>query len=148
MIDIRKLTDLSTLGPKDIMYVWTDDKTLLTYTFAIGRMAEAIKLLKPDHTYVALDEDHYKFVRDNRGIEEHRLDRLRNIDPYFLDPIIMAYWPHDKSWLTLDGNHRTVALYESGFRHVKAVMCQPEFWKQFLVGVSIHDAKPERSGIL
>lgn len=144
MVDISDLTDLSNMGPHEIIFCWEDPNTRIILDFAIGRLAEAVERLNIEVYETPVMHDHAKFVRENRGIEEHRLASLRKLKVH--PPVLMARMD-DGSFLTLDGNHRYVIAAERKQEYITFQIVEPELWRKFIMRLRSSGPMPLYSGI-
>lgn len=80
---------------------------------------------------VAISKSFVGYIRKNRGLEQHRLDRLTE-SSLRKDPIILAEWPGG-THLIVDGHHRYVRADELGHSAIWAFVCDQPTWRPFLV---------------
>jgi hypothetical protein len=79
---------------------------------------------------IQLVEDQVEFIKNNRGIERPKVDRL--IEPYLSAPIIFIEFEKGIH-LTVDGHHRIVRLWEEGRREAFGYEFPLGTWEPFLV---------------
>lgn len=60
-----------------------------------------------------------QFIREHRGLEQGKLDRL--VEPFLSIPIL-GFWMDDDTMLTVDGHHRLVRLFDAGEEYYTAVV--------------------------
>lgn len=99
--------------------------------FNATRMAEAAPgLIVVEKVVVGIDQKHADFIRENRGIERWKLDRLK--EPYLSRPLVLVK-EADGTHTTVDGNHRFVKLVELGKDRTAAYIFPFGTWEQFLI---------------
>ena len=82
----------------------------------------------------------------DRGIEQHRLDRLQ--PQHLLSPLYFAHLPpthnvdHKDRHLLIDGHHRIVRAYQLGWENIPAYVLEPEVWETILIH-GLRDFTPE-----
>lgn len=131
------------LGKHEI-FSFEDYETGEKMVFASGIMAEFAEnycgTISPDllkSLSIKIDPEHVRIVKERRGIEQPRIDRLSLLH---IDKPIVGAFARDGSFIIVDGNHRFVKRHQMGFPNIKAFcFCYP-FWRQFLIGDML---KPE-----
>lgn len=103
-------------------------------SFLVETMAqfanEYPKAMQLKFILASVDASHVEYLRINGGIEQHRLDRLK--EPYSSIPLIGIEW-EDKTIMIVDGNHRMIKAYEEGRKDLKMVIFKFPFWENFLL---------------
>ena len=73
------------------------------------------------------------YLRSNQGIEQNRIDRLKN--PYLRQPIIAISWGQDENGTdeitVIDGNHRYVKRAERGDKTIPCIIFRRQLWEIF-----------------
>lgn len=82
------------------------------------------------HVNAPIDPNYVQWAKKNMGIEQPRLDRLQG--PYLSKPCIGIFWPDNKMTI-VDGNHRIVKRYESGFDKVNLIIFKYPLWENFIL---------------
>lgn len=102
-------------------------------TFSVEHLWEqAQRLLSAGQievVYALLSRDFAKWAVANRGIEKHRLDRLK---PEHLTPVLFLNW-YDDTKLLVDGHHRYVKAVKLFRRTIKCVCLEPSQWEPFVI---------------
>ena len=78
-----------------------------------------------------LDAEWIAFLRERRGIEQPRVDRLR--EPYLSQSLLGVEWHDRLTTLIVDGQHRQVKLFELGRTEARVVRFAYGFWDEFLL---------------
>lgn len=84
---------------------------------------------RPVHDAI-MDQDGYDLCMAQRGIEEHRVARLRGLAT--VEPILICIWK-DQTHLVVDGHHRYVARWRDGHREIPCRMLPRSIWERHLV---------------
>lgn len=79
-----------------------------------------------------MDPEFVAFIRERRGVEQGKLDRLR--EPFLSIPVVGVEFP-DGSTLTVDGHHRLVRLHERGDKTYRMIHFPLGTWGDFIVEV-------------
>lgn len=82
-----------------------------------------------EHCTINLDKSHAAFIHRMRGIEQWKLDRLK--EPYLSLPLIII--EDEGGHVTVDGNHRYVKLVEMGREATTAFIFPKGTWENFLI---------------
>lgn len=104
-------------------------------TYSIHHMQKLVSALykagKLRAAYVAVDRDFAKYCQTNRGIENHRLERI-TAEMIKTRPIFMLEMP-DGSHLLADGHHRYVKASKLRLRTIRAFLLPKEVWEPCIV---------------
>lgn len=102
---------------------------------------EIIACTSPIASYAA------EHIRKNMGIEQVRLDRLK--EPYLSQPIIAIQWEDDKKVTIIDGNHRYLKLHDAGKKTIRCYVFKQAAWEQLLIPLSDSDERLQgNSGVI
>lgn len=83
---------------------------------------------------VEIGEKGYIHIKTNMGIEQARLDRL--CEPYLSQPIVGIQWGDlEPGFTVIDGNHRTVKLWEAGIKKVELYLFRRVLWEEMLIDI-------------
>lgn len=94
---------------------------------------------------VEIEPGYNMVIREKRGIEQHRLDRLT--DDMLLLPVLYAMDVTPGTGLLIDGHHRYVRVAERGDTVIPAFVTQPKLWSRFLVeGIPDHYGEKQLHG--
>lgn len=104
--------------------------------FAVQRLIAHLKAQALAPVLVDVDPDFAAWMRENRGIEAHRLDRLSQAVIDAADPLVLVQLP-DGQVLLVDGTHRFVWLAEHGQREAVAWIVPETIWRAFVVGETL-----------
>lgn len=99
-----------------------DVKAMYEYASENAGMIECID--------IPLDAAFVSFIRQHRGIEQWKLDRLR--EPFLSRPTLMVDLP-DRTQLTVDGHHRWIRRHELGYTTIACYWFRPGQWERFLI---------------
>lgn len=118
--------------------------------FSIDKLKELIVALVARYGYAnvirsaMIPEDQVTFIRQHRGIEQEKLDRL--CEPWLSQPVILCEIPDengvDRHLVTVDGHHRIVRCFDDGRKSVAAALLPEVVWSLALVDV-VTDKTPE-----
>ena len=126
MIDVREI------GIREEIFTHIPDDGGPQITYAVTRMMLHCGL--PDSGVekfiVPVDEEHAKYCLAQRGVEQHRLDRLA--EPWLWLPLLFIAQP-DSSHLLADGTHRYVRLWQMGVKETAAFMMTWDQAQPFIV---------------
>ena len=127
---MRKLTIQDVAGEENFIHF---DPVHGQRIFAVQRLLAAIRAEQVPPVMVAVDPEFAQWMRaNNRGIEQHRLDRLTHAIVDAADPILLLV-QEDGQMLLVDGSHRFVWLAEQGVPEARAWIMPPDVWQQFVV---------------
>lgn len=90
------------------------------------------------HTEIPVTDATAQDMRQNYGVEQHRLDRL--VEPFISQLPLLAIAYSDEEPYTyniIDGSHRYVKLHELGYTTAKAHLFLPSLWRQMLMPVNV-----------
>lgn len=108
-------------------YVLDDGKNIV---FAVDRLLAWCKAQKLTIYKIPVDPVFVSYCRENRGIEQHRLDQLTI--KQCREPLLFCTW-YDESQLLVDGHHRYVNLGNRGSKWCRGWVLKPAQWEPFLV---------------
>lgn len=103
---------------------------------------------------VEMDHEYVKYVRENRGVEQWKIDRL--VEPFLSMPAV-GVWTPDGSCLTVDGHHRMVRWAERGDETYRIVIFSwatlalylvtdfPEEFSEFIAGETLEQVPEDVS---
>lgn len=121
----------SEIGPGDTMFTMFDDKTGEQTDFAVERLRSFCEANLPVRI-LAVTKEHAHHIMLNRGIEQHRLDRL-TVEAC-VTPLIFCHFNKDDSWMLVDGSHRYVKIALAyGGEECMTYMVEEEQWRPFTV---------------
>lgn len=124
------MIEFSTLGPHEEIFNHIDDVDGKRTTFAVTRFRTYCEAHEGVWT-IPITKENAEFCRRNRGIEPHRLARLRPED--LQKPLLFVLWPNGEH-LMIDGTHRYVQLADLDIAQGNAwVVDDREVWEQFTV---------------
>lgn len=114
-----------------VIFTHIDDKTGVVTTYSITHLWQAVQHavkegLKPSRVHI--DRKFAKFVREERGIERYRLNRIKK--KHLNEPVLFAT-QFDGSNLLIDGSHRYVKAANLMQRTIPAFILPPEVWYPF-----------------
>ena len=106
-------------------------------TFCIDMFEAYIKATRMKPVELKIDPEFATFIREKRGIEQYRLDRLRGAALKI--PVIYVKW-QDGTHLMIDGHHRYVKKVDRKDRYILGYLFNdPDVWNMFTVsGVPHH----------
>ncbi len=90
------------------------------------------------HAEIPITAETAQDMRQNYGVEQHRLDRL--VEPFISGLPLLAIAYSDEEPYTyniIDGSHRYVKQYELGFITAKAHLFLPSLWRQMVMPVKV-----------
>ncbi len=121
--------------------------------FATGMMAEFAEKHGHDCAYMKrvklpITPEIIEHIKKNMGFEQDRYDRL--CEPYLSRPLIAIHWSsmpeRGEAVTVIDGNHRTVKLFDMGKTHTEAWIFHEVMWEQFLLNVPENIARERMNG--
>lgn len=118
------------MGAMDTVFTHVDENTGETTHFDVTTLEDDWRVKARTPVWIPVDEDGARLFMEKRGIEKHRLDRLRGLPK--LDPILVLHWP-DGSHLVVDGHHRYVAAFLDGHRGMHARMIPRSIWRRHVI---------------
>jgi hypothetical protein len=121
---------LADCGPFDEVFTHEDPDTKVIRHFNATHMALYAFMHKFEVIVMGLEARTVEFVRENRGIEPWKVQRLR--EPFLSRPIILIEYD-DTTHLCVDGHHRIVRLWNGGRREVRAWVFPRGQWERFLI---------------
>ena len=134
----------------EVVFTHIDNVDGVERHFAVERMQKYLDQINYPISLVAVDKNFAHFCRVNRGIEQHRLDRIK-ISDLAKYPIIMGSWP-DGTTVTFDGHHRYVKAAMLNIGAINARILPESIWRQFQIadGPTLGEEflKTKHSGIL
>ena len=126
--------NIEDMNPREAVFTHIDDVTGIQIDVAIDRLNAHIRArcIKGLFDPVPINVEHHiaEYFINNRGIEPHRLKRIRSED--FLNPILFATTPKG-THLLLDGHHRYVAAAMAGKATLPAFVVPERVWRKFLI---------------
>jgi len=136
----------------DQLFTWINPETNEPLTFNVSALA---RMWAQDRSIGelglgAFDQEQIDWIRQNRGIEQHRVDNM--VKPYIDMPVfgaIIQGQNGEEYLITIDGHHRIVKLFEQGTCKIPGVIFRKPVWEKCLVIPPKHlrAALPEFSGI-
>ncbi|WP_113155912.1 hypothetical protein [Nitratireductor sp. OM-1] len=118
------------MGAMDSVFTHVDEKTGVSTHFNVTSMEDDWRVRARSPVHIPVDEAGASLFMAKRGIEKHRLDRLRGLPK--LDPILILHWI-DGTHLVVDGHHRYVAAYLDGHRGMLARMLPRSIWRRHVI---------------
>lgn len=110
------ISDLTTF---EQTFTFRDAETNNTTTWAVERATAWVRDVKRRQpASIPVDAHNAEFIRNNSGIEQHRLQRI-DVALIKAKPILMAELS-DKTMLIADGSHRFVRAYDLGLKRMRA----------------------------
>ena len=116
------------LTPTEALFTWIDPDTHEQLTFAVDRLVAAVAAL--EIVLVPVDQEVAERYRRERGIEQHRLQRMT--PDALQQPICLATMP-DGTHLMIDGHHRYVYAASIQAHSIQAHLIPEETWKECLI---------------
>jgi len=84
---------------------------------------------------IPLEKSEAEFIRENHGIEQKRLERLKN--PWLSEPLIAISWEQTSEGqdviTVIDGNHRFVRKHDDGEKEILCYIFRRELWENFVL---------------
>lgn len=118
-------------GDHDEIFTHEDPDAGLIRHFNATRLADyAFTHKEIERVVIEIEPSHADFIRTNRGIEQWKLDRLK--EPWLSKPAIFVDIG-DGFTLTVDGHHRYVRRHELGLKEITGYRFKLGQWEQFLV---------------
>ena len=113
------------------------------FVFSITAMQKFITEFHADtdwllHAEIPVTAETAQDIRQNYGVEQHRLDRL--VEPFIsrLPLLAIAYSDEEPyTYNIIDGSHRYVKHHELGYTTVKAHLFLPSLWRQMVMPVKV-----------
>lgn len=108
--------------PMDEVFTHIDEDGAVRHINASALMRDAEDALNygvADVIELPMEGEFVQFIRDSRGVEEHRLARL--CEPYLSMPCLGIEFP-DGGVLTVDGHHRIVKWHALGHTTYRMVL--------------------------
>ena len=128
----------------DEVFTHVDDDGTTTHYNATQAMAAAPALIeagKVEFIETDIDMDFVKFIREKRGVEQFKVDRLTE---QYLNIPCLGIWMDDGSCLTIDGHHRIVRLAADGHTTYRIVV----FTRQEIAPFIVTDVPPKLEDII
>ena len=127
----------------------TQTQTVFSVTHLWMAVRAAVAAGKLGPTRIRVDTEFAKWCRVHRGVERHRLNRIKAKDLH--EPILMLQQPGDSTMLLVDGHHRYVKAANLVKRTIPAFLLPQEIWELCIVTglptTSPEDLMRMRSGI-
>lgn len=127
-----------------VIFTHIDDETGKVTTYSVThlwlRVKEAMRAGKLKATRIPVDRDFAKYCREHRGIEKHRLQRIKT--KHLDEPLLMATQPSG-THLMVDGHHRYVKAANLMKRTLPAYVLPPSFWASCVVEMGEQALTPE-----
>lgn len=114
----------------DVVFTHMDEGTKAITTINISRLLRDWKVRMRPVVMLPIDRDFAKFCVTNRGVEEHRLERLEREE--IREPVLFAYWQSGEH-LLIDGTHRYVAQTLKGASEIKARILPISVWRPYVI---------------
>lgn len=105
-----------------------EDKTSVLCV-ASQRLVAAPEFLELEIVRTPVDREFGRWAMENRGIEEHRLERI-TVAAIMTSPIAYIHMP-DHTHLLVDGSHRYVKASMLGFQTILARVVPEEIWRKY-----------------
>jgi hypothetical protein len=119
------------LSPTDVLFTHFDDATGVQTTYNVTKLLEYCEGRQFYH--IPITAEFAAFILTNRGIEQPRLDRLREVPFEKIEPMILCT-QEDSTVLLVDGCHRYVHMALTlKVDHGPAYVLQLGEWEPFLV---------------
>lgn len=118
--------------PGEEVYTWQDPDTGETRLWAVERLAKWLETGPVEHQLAKVESRWSDYYRENRGIEDHRIEWLKRNFNASITPIIILKLVGGQH-ITLDGHHRYVLLAELGIPFIRAYILTEEQASQFEV---------------
>lgn len=125
------------LSDADVLFTHFDEDKDKQTTYVVSRMFDWCLRTGARLYLVPITQEDAAHIREKRGLEEHRLERLRTIPPGRWEAVLLCHHTDD-SYLLVDGSHRYVISAELGRLQIKAYLLEPHEWQPFVV----EDAPP------
>lgn len=102
-------------------------------TFAVSRLRRYCEAHNIEKVKIPVEQHHADRFWTTRGVEQHRLDRLRLED--LTKPLLFILWK-DHDIIMLDGTHRYVRLFQLGVPECIAWVVEDRaVWERFIIDV-------------
>ena len=122
------------LSMSETIFTHYDEKTGEKTVFASGSLVTSVKQKVLNNELeilkIPVDENFAELYLTHRGIEPHRLARLK--PEHLLDPITIILM-NDKSLLMVEGNHRYVKHWQLGMKECLGVIVPKRIWRNFVI---------------
>lgn len=116
--------------PPEVLFAHLDEDTHRPLVLAVERLVKHLQATRTDHTLVPISNDFAKLCFEKRGVEAHRLERLK--DETITEPVVFIHM-RDGSHLLVDGTHRYVATAIKRMLFIQAYLVERPEWMRFRV---------------
>lgn len=129
------MIDGTKLPAGTVVFTHIDDVDGIETTYSITHIKRAIIAAQQAKTLqvgrVHVDHKFAKWCKTHRGIEKHRLDRIKTRDLKI--PVIFAMHEDKSTGLLIDGHHRYVKASGKMMRTLPAFLLPPSIWTECIV---------------
>lgn len=124
----------SSIDPfRTIAFTYVEEDGTVT-NFAITQLVAALSAAhakgKIEPVHIPIEADFAQYCLTNRGIEQHRLDRLT--EKHLEEPLVFAQWAGGTQ-LLIDGHHRYVKHSQLGHEIAPAFILPEVLWRLFVI---------------
>lgn len=116
------------------VFTFNEWKSGVTKSWAVERATKWLEQQQRSPIWFPVQEPAVNFIRQNNGVERHRLERMTK-QVIQQKPILIFNDPNDKSTLMLDGSHRYVRAFDFGMSAIQAFVIEEQELTQFEVSM-------------
>lgn len=118
-----------------VVFTHIDEHTQVETVFSVTHLWMAVRTAvatgKLEPTRIRVDPKFAKWCKINRGVERHRLNRIKA--KALNEPILMLQQPEKQTMLLVDGHHRYVKAANLMKRTIPAFLLPQEVWELCIV---------------